>query len=1060
MAIGQRKLLLARITVLLGLLVVLFWVASPPAAGATDAANHLGAGPAASSGSVAAQATIGGTWSYETVMEPSAITAGGGVAATAVVRAKFQADQTGLTSLSARVTTSGVIDLALGSDETPHVGWTPCGTSYDDTNGLAGQNQYGPPICTADRMAGTLTCVPTASVDVLYARSTANSGDKTVIFYVGDEFTYTAVVNGIDSTTSTPTSTDLPDASLKVLPAKPTGLTATAGDTTVVLSWTASGDGNITGYEFRQSTDGGTSWNPDWGEIAASTASTTTHTVTALENGQSYTFEIRAVNGLSKGAASDQVSGTPLGPPPAKPTGLAATAGGGSVTLDWDDPTDTSITKYQLLQWQEAKRTADDGAASDSFGWSVAVHGDTAVVGASGNDDRGNDSGSAYLFTRASDGTWSQTAKLTASDGAEGDIFGWSVAVHGDTAVVGASGNDDRGNDSGSAYLFTRASDGTWSQTAKLTASDGAAGDEFGYSVAVDGDTAVVGASGNDDRGNDSGSAYVFVKPATGWATGTQTAKFTASDGATEDIFGWSVAVDGDTAVVGAYGDDDKGSNSGSAYVFVKPATGWATGTQTAKLTASDGAASDEFGTAVAVDGDTVVVGAYADDDRGNDSGSAYVFVKPATGWANGTQTAKLTASDGAASDEFGTAVAVDGDTVVVGAYADDDANGSDAGSVYAFGIQSWTDIPGSGAATISHTVTGLTNGTEYTFRIRATNTVGTSSESDTATATPLPPAPEGFAVTPQNGRVWLTWNRSTNRSITGWQYWTRKGNDPAIGWRDIDNCAVGNIGCEDDGDADTIAYLVTGLENDLAGSNDYRFKFRAKIPGGLGTPTGTTFASPQSSNNNHPLKPRSFSAKARGAPATLTWYHPNDATITKYQYQQKTGTDAFGTTWTDIPGSEAATTSHTVSGLTNGVEYTFQLRAVNSTGNSEASDTASATPESDQLWSATMVTGQAGGSVGWDDSGKYPGALLNSPTITVSGNDYTLTEVLYNLGSKDFGLFFPLNTVANGAFNNLVFSVDGSALDFSEAQVNDPPCCGQRFRWGVSPSSLRMASR
>ncbi|MCP4373696.1 MAG: hypothetical protein GY797_37185, partial [Deltaproteobacteria bacterium] len=123
----------------------------------------------------------------------------------------------------------------------------------------------------------------------------------------------------------------------------------------------------------------------------------------------------------------------------------------------------------------------------------------------------------------------------------------------------------------------------------------------------------------------------------------TQTAKLTASDGAAGDNFGRSVAISGDTVVAGATGEDDSGSSSGAAYVFVKPGSGWADMTQAAKLTASDGAAGERLGLSVAVSGDTVVAGALGDDDNGNDSGSAYVFVKPGSGWADMTQTAKLT---------------------------------------------------------------------------------------------------------------------------------------------------------------------------------------------------------------------------------------------------------------------------------------------------------------------------------------------------------------------------------------------------------------------------------
>jgi FG-GAP repeat len=323
---------------------------------------------------------------------------------------------------------------------------------------------------------------------------------------------------------------------------------------------------------------------------------------------------------------------------------------------------------------EEAKLTASDGAAGDRFGDSVAISGDTAVVGARLDDGAGTDSGSAYVFVRSGT-TWSQQKKLTASDAAAEDLFGWSVAVSGNTVVVGAFSDDDRGFGSGSAYVFVR-SGSSWSQQQKLTASDGAVGDSFGVSVAVDGDTAVVGAHLDDDAGLRSGSAYVFVRSGSSW---TEEAKLIAIDAAIiTGEFGFSVAVSGDTAVVGSWHDDDVGPRSGSAYVFVRSESSW---TEEAKLAASDAAAEDLFGASVAVDGDTVVIGAFGNDDAGTDSGSAYVFVRSGTTWS---QQQKLTASDAAAEDLFGASVAVSGDTVVVGAFGNDDA-GTDSGSAYVF---------------------------------------------------------------------------------------------------------------------------------------------------------------------------------------------------------------------------------------------------------------------------------------------------------------------------------------------------------------------------------------
>jgi hypothetical protein len=260
--------------------------------------------------------------------------------------------------------------------------------------------------------------------------------------------------------------------------------------------------------------------------------------------------------------------------------------------------------------------------------------------------------------------TLAQEIKLLPSDGATSDYFGYSVAISGTTAIVGAYGDGDNGGYSGSAYLFDTT---TGTQIAKLLPSDGAGDDLFGNSVAISGTTAIVGAYGDDDNGGYSGSAYLFDT-----TTGTQIAKLLPSDGAVNDFFGTSVAISDTIAIVGAYLDDDNGTNAGSAYLFDTT-----TGTQIAKLLPSDGAANGRFGTSVAIIGTTAIVGAYGDDDNGGDSGSVYLFDT-----TTGTQIAKLLPSDGAADDNFGYSVAISGTTAIVGAYGDDD-NGGDSGSAY-----------------------------------------------------------------------------------------------------------------------------------------------------------------------------------------------------------------------------------------------------------------------------------------------------------------------------------------------------------------------------------------
>jgi hypothetical protein len=275
-------------------------------------------------------------------------------------------------------------------------------------------------------------------------------------------------------------------------------------------------------------------------------------------------------------------------------------------------------------KWTEKQKfLASDAAAGDYFGGSVSLDGDTALIGAAWDDDNGISSGSAYVFTRT--GTnWTQQAKLLASDGVTGDYFGVSVSLSGDTALIGADGDDDNGASSGSAYVFTRTGT-TWTQQQKLTASDGVAEDRFAGSVSLAGDTALIGAYRDDDNGVDSGSAYVFTRTGTTW---TQQQKLTASDGVAEDRFAGSVSLAGDTALIGAYRDDDKGVDSGSAYVFTRTGTTW---TQQQKLTASDGVAEDYFGFSVSLAGDTALIGAPLAGNNG--VGSAYVFTRTGNTW-------------------------------------------------------------------------------------------------------------------------------------------------------------------------------------------------------------------------------------------------------------------------------------------------------------------------------------------------------------------------------------------------------------------------------------------
>ncbi len=403
--------------------------------------------------------------------------------------------------------------------------------------------------------------------------------------------------------------------------------------------------------------------------------------------------------------------------------------------------TGTGASAAPLALAQRAYAKPSNTGVDDWFGISVAVSGDTVVVGAPGEDsnaigvngNRANNSasasGAAYVFVRSS-ATWTQQAYLKASNTGESHRFGRSVAVSGDTVVVGAHREDGIALNSGAAYVFVR-SGSTWTQQAYLKASNTGAGDEFGFSVAVSGDTVVVGAPNEDSNttgvnGNGannsasaSGAAYVFVRSSATW---TQQAYLKASNTGGDDQFGSSVAVSGDTVVVGApvensnatgvngNGANNSASASGAAYVFVRSGSAWV---QQAYLKASNTEAGDQFGFSVAVSGDTVVVGADLEDsnaigvngDGANDSafnaGAAYVFLRSGTTW---TQQAYLKASNTGGVDQFGSSVAVSGDTVVVGAKlensiatgvdgnrADDSAFNAGAAYVFVRSGSTWT---------------------------------------------------------------------------------------------------------------------------------------------------------------------------------------------------------------------------------------------------------------------------------------------------------------------------------------------------------------------------------
>ncbi len=395
---------------------------------------------------------------------------------------------------------------------------------------------------------------------------------------------------------------------------------------------------------------------------------------------------------------------------------------------------------------QQAYLKGSNTSHGDAFGYSVAISGDTIVVGAwaqdgsatgVNGDQEGEDaiaSGAAYVIVREG-GLWSQQAYLKASNTDTLDRFGNAVAISGDTIVVGAAREDSNatgvnGNqgdnntmESGAAYVFVRNGE-AWSQQAYLKASNTAAGDLFGWSVAVSNDTVVIGAvsessnatgvngNQNDNSTMESGAAYVFVRNGGLWS---QQAYLKASNPDVSDFFGGAVAISGDSIIVGSSSEDsnavgingnqsdNSAENAGAAYVFVRDGVVWS---QQAYLKASNTEAGDRLGVSAAMSGETVVLGAHREDGGGGaakgnqddnsvmDSGAAYVFIRDSGVWS---QQGYLKASNPDASDQFGLSVSITDDTVVAGAWPESsnatgvngdqsDNSAENAGAAYTFG--------------------------------------------------------------------------------------------------------------------------------------------------------------------------------------------------------------------------------------------------------------------------------------------------------------------------------------------------------------------------------------
>lgn len=409
--------------------------------------------------------------------------------------------------------------------------------------------------------------------------------------------------------------------------------------------------------------------------------------------------------------------------------GTAAAISGGRVIVGAQGTSDPKsargaayIMGYQpSTGWmQEAKLAPSNPDDQDFFGSAVAIDGDTALVG---NEVARDFQGVVYTYARQN-GVWNQASVLTATGGAPDDRFGVSTALQGDTAAFGAQG---KSADQGAVYVFNRVA-GAWQQAQVLSASDGAPGDGFGYDVDIDGDLMVVGAYYSSQHGTHSGSAYVYRRVAGTW---TEEAKLQASDAQAYADFGWAVAVSGQRIIIGAPYDDNQSTNgAGAAYVYDYDATthAWA---QTAKWVSPTPEVNGGFGIGVSLENNLAVIGAYGEFWA---TGNAYVYKNSGGSWAIEKT---LTPPKGILNDRFGYSVPTDGHSVYVGAYGDGN-QGYETGALYVFDLG--TSTRGQ-CVKLSEPQTG---NPDVTVTFPVVNRAGTT---QVVSATSAPPLPVGFKL-------------------------------------------------------------------------------------------------------------------------------------------------------------------------------------------------------------------------------------------------------------------------------------------------------------------------
>ena len=669
-------------------------------------------------------------------------------------------------------------------------------------------------------------------------------------------------------------------ATVTMAPAKPGGFTATGGDGEVVLAWTDPGDASITGWEYRQKVAGGN--YGEWTPIPKSKAATAGHTVKKLDNGETYTFRVRAVNAGGNGAASGEATATMA---PAKPGGFTATGGDGEVVLAWTDPGDASITGWEYRQ---------KVAGGDYGEWTPIPKSKAATAG---HTVKKLDNGETYTFrVRAvnAGGNGAASGEATATmapapakpkgftaTGGDGEVvLAWTDP--GDASITGWEYRQKvAGGDYGEWTPIPKSKAATAGHTVKKLDN----GETYTFRVRA------VNAGGN---GAASGEATATMAPAPAKPKG-----FTATGGDGEVVLAWTDP--GDASITGwEYRQKVAGGDYGEWTPIPKSKA--ATAGHTVKNLAN---------------------------------GKTYTFrVRAVNAGGNGAPSVEATATMAPAKPKGFTATGGDGEVALAWT---DPGDASITGWEYRQkagdgNYGEWTPIPNSGAITAKYTVENLDNGVTYVFRVRAVNAGGNGAASDEATAWPAPPPakPKGFTATGDDGYVVLAWTDPGDDSITGWQYRLKVAAGDYGEWTHLMGIDIG---------LSEPLYVVSGLDNGVV----HVFQVRAVNGAGDGAASDEATATPAVSVPP-PAKPKGFTATGGDGAVKLAWTGTNNSTIERWEYRQKVAAGDYGE-WTPIPNSGDGTAKYTVKNLDNGETYVFRVRAVNAAGNGAASDEATATP-------------------------------------------------------------------------------------------------------------------